>query len=425
MSPGLLPYGPTSLDGTLTADQVLTQSQALAQAEQERIARQAQEASQAAGQAGQQYQQATQQPSPTLNPADVFIPTLLSHIASTIAQDPSYVTRAHEGIKSEQEQLLKNRMQNLQALRDLYGQKADAAEKLGNLQATEGFRTKMSQMDKTLELLKQREHDAAAERAAKAAADRELNMENYRQKNRLDLKRAPGTPDEGSAAAGADLYFPSLVTTTGGGNQFLDLTSVTAKERPAAMQWAQKNGLVAVAANGVDHLRRIQTARDNITAMLAQAQSILPGDPSQRISQYGNRKMSRILQTSEERAAWGTWRISAIEQLTALAGGMGSGLRINKSEIEQAIQNDIPTLNDTYSTALRKANNLRMMLDHTERPLINRDWTGTASGEKPSTETPQAQSQAMVKMRSPKGVLMNVPADQVKDSVAHGYTRVK
>jgi hypothetical protein len=377
------PTSPASLDGTLNGMDAQSQADALAQALQQHLAEQTAQAAQQANQAGQQYQQAASAPPPDLSPLAALIPQLGGNFASVIGRNPEYARQANEDIKGQRSALLKARADNLQALQDTYAQKAQAAKAAGDFEAEQNALVKREQINKTLAGILEQQHHANAldEINARAEAQKRVNA---------------AKPTKAAAPPGD---FSSQVNTTGSGKQFLDLTNVGVKEMADARNWAKANGVPAVSKNGADHLRRIQTARDNIDTMLAQAESILPGTPEERAAKYGNRKMSQILQTNEARAAWNTWRISAIQQLTALAGGMGSGLRINQAEIQQAIANDIPTLNDTYAVALRKANNIRTMLDHTEGPIINTDWRKQGA-------TP---AQAPVAADETKGVLLESP----------------
>jgi len=168
------------LSGTLQAQSVLSMMEQLQQRQQEDLAQRSAELEQQASQAQGQYQQAAAAPEPQLDPADVFVPTLLGHIASIIGQDPGFIQRAQEGIKAKKSDLLKARADNLLALRDVYSQKADEAQQAGDLDSTEKYRRQYETLTKTLDTVNQSRSTAES-------------LENLRHQNRLAEIAARGS----------------------------------------------------------------------------------------------------------------------------------------------------------------------------------------------------------------------------------------
>lgn len=138
-------------DGTLTPEGVLSRYQALQAVHDEELRRKTAEAAQAASGAAQAYGQAAAAPPPELSLGAQFIPTLLSGLASVISQNPSYQKNAREQIAQQKEDLFKARAQNLQSLRDVYMQKADQAQKQGDLETDLKYKEKIHTLDKTME----------------------------------------------------------------------------------------------------------------------------------------------------------------------------------------------------------------------------------------------------------------------------------
>jgi hypothetical protein len=180
-------------------------------------------------------------------------------------------------------------------------------------------------------------------------------------------------------------WIGGLVKTTSSGNKFLDVSELTGKDKGVAMRWAVDNKVTAVGTKELASLQDINTARGNIDDMLGQIQSILPKDAQSRIAQYGNIKLSSLMQTNEARAAFGSWRTAAIRNLRATAGT--TGLRINQKEIELAVKNDIPQITDTWPVAQRKMENIKSMLGRAERPIVTNDWRDGATTT-PTTGAP-------------------------------------
>lgn len=162
------------LSGTLSANQVLSEMERLQRLNQEALARQAQAASQGSQEATSAYQQAAAEPAPQLNPADIFLPTLVGNIASILGGNPDYRQSAQEGIKQKRSELLQARAQNLQALRDTATQKAELAQRAGDLEAQAKAHGDVERLNKTLDvILKQQEQAFHAEQGRLDRASRE------------------------------------------------------------------------------------------------------------------------------------------------------------------------------------------------------------------------------------------------------------
>ncbi len=101
---------------------------------------QVQSAQQDASQAGQQYTDAASAPPPANNPFAELAGNLLPKVASIVSRDPSYAKQGHQDLQDQHTELMQRRVQTLKSLADQYSQKADAAEKLGNLEAQQKFK---------------------------------------------------------------------------------------------------------------------------------------------------------------------------------------------------------------------------------------------------------------------------------------------
>lgn len=141
------------ITGTLTPQGVLSQYQALQAAQDEELRKKSAEAAQAASGAAQAYGQAAAAPPPELGLAAQFVPTLLGGLASILQGNQGPNERAQQGIQQSKAALLQARSQNLQALRDVYSQKADEAQKSGDLETTEKYRSKLESLHRSLEVV--------------------------------------------------------------------------------------------------------------------------------------------------------------------------------------------------------------------------------------------------------------------------------
>jgi len=67
------------------------------------------------------------------------------------------------------------------------------------------------------------------------------------------------------------------------------------------------------------------------------------------------------------------------------------GLRINQSEIQMAIDNDIPKMTDTLPVAQQKLNNLKAFLDNAEQLHLTRNRGNMAQPQQQQPNDPFAQ----------------------------------
>lgn len=337
-----------SLAGTLTDPE---------QQQMEELRQRAAATQQAAQQAGGAYQEAAAAPAPQLPLADIFIPTLLGNIASTIAQQPRYAEEAQKEVQTSRATLMKQRADNLQALRDVYSQKADEAAKAGDLEEQLKNRTLLERTNRL--------HETVLANA-KAAADREARAEEQRQRHldRLAEIAAGKTPAE-------PVDIEPLITETASGRKFVDLGSLTGKEKNAAIAQAGKQGLVALGSVDAVGVRDVDRARRDIDSLERYLGDLLPRDAKGRIAAAPGMKLQKLLQTNEKRAAFKTFRDVAIPTLRAMAGSRG--LRITQQQIELSVQN-LPKDTDTYGTAQRKLQIIRKILNNAEDPLVSRNW---------------------------------------------------
>jgi len=416
---------PASLDNTLSGMDAQSQSDAMAQALQQALAQHAAEAAQQAQQAGQQYQQAASAPLPDINGLQALIPQLFSNVASVIGREPSYRENAQDTIKQQRSDLLKARAENLQALQDTFAQKASAAKAAGDVEAEQNALLKREQISKTLAQLLEKQHHEDA-----------LALEDRKQANSLEQIAARGAQSRQTNAAKPDStssdnmdFLNQSIITTSRGTKILDASGMTPTDMTKAKRWAAENGVRLGDQKTMDKLHNVEGARTNLQAMANQAAEILPPDWKSRIGQYGGITLSNVLHTNPTRSAFNTWRIQAIKQLTAIAGGMGSGLRVNQAEILQAVKNDIPTIHDDLPTAMQKINNVLAMLDRNEDPYLSQDWRKEPSVGTITPQTGGAQAEKPkgpgVRVIGPKGQLREIDAADLPEAIKRGWKRSK
>jgi hypothetical protein len=211
------------------------------------------------------------------------------------------------------------------------------------------------------------------------------------------------------------------VQTTSKGRKYLNLGLYTGNDRNGARTAASKAGAIPVTPDQADSLQQVDNARRNQQDVIAQVTKILPKDAQGRITGFVGRNLSQVFQTEPQRAAFGSWRNSAITTLRAAAGS--KGLRINQAEILMALANDLPTLNDDAATALQKVANINAQLDNVEESILGNRSGSKASGVTAVAPPGGAQKTATLDdinaFAKAKGLTPKQIADQLK---ANGYT---
>ena len=163
------------------------------------------------------------------------------------------------------------------------------------------------------------------------------------------------------------------VRTTLSGKRYIDLGDYqTPTERAKAQASAKAIGVDVVPKEVGMSLQSADTAKQNITAMMAQIESKLPKDAAGRIVAGPGNKLSQYFQTDADLAAFNSWRAGAIQAVQALVE-RGMGFRLNQAEINMIMQNDMPQVTDTLATARRRTQNVLTLLENKENSLLTKD----------------------------------------------------
>lgn len=374
----------STLAGTLTPEGLLSQIQAAQDEANRQVAAQTADASQQAQQAGQAYQQAAAAPVPDLAPTDVALPQLFGRIAEAISQDPTYAAQAQGEIARQRQSLLQTRAANLQALRDTWAAKADAAQKLGDLNLEQQARSKVDTLSKALDVVLQNQHQAftAGQQTANLAQEHANRLseiaaqgEQQRQTQAAGLSAQAGSEDEAS--------FDNATFTTRAGRRVLDLTNFAGKKKDRALNYAAKVGAVPVSAATSSALRTGQEVQAGLDQVEAALSSMLPHQTGAPLKDFLARQAAgasnafqALTQATSPAAAFTNTLPLAIRSLQAVAAGMGSGFRLNQSEINM-IRQRWPRLNDNLETAQAKLRWERWFLGNKESSLLDKDFRVT------------------------------------------------
>jgi hypothetical protein len=339
---------------------------------QSQLSQRAQAAAQAASQAGQAYQGAAQAPSPEPGVADQ-LPGLFSNVASVLSGNQAYGQRAHENLKQRHDTLLQNRLQNLQALKDQFDQKARAAEQIGNLQAAEDARLQSEKFARVHADLLSKRMEAMAKERENAATE----LENQRQKGRVEIQGMKSRAVSAKSAKDTADYFDSLQKTTRNGNAWLDSTNVPPRDKHQMMIYAKDNKRMVVDKGTADRLNAAEEVYSNFDDIEKVLRGFLPATPGGRIESIPKNVWAQITQSDPNIASFSNTQLAAIRNIQALASGIGSGFRLNEQEIKRAIAN-FPKITDDLPTALRRLEWERNFLKSKEHSFFGRNFQAAA-----------------------------------------------
>lgn len=138
---------------------------------------------------------------------------------------------------------------------------------------------------------------------------------------------------------------------------FIPLDQVPDALKDTMKQYAKNSGIPALDANGVSAFRAAQQILNIVDATKALSIRNLGSGVSGRITNTMKNWANSFLQNNPDLSNFAQLSDAASKATTALAGGSGSGFRMNSGIIDNAVKN-MPTANDNLETALSKADAL-------------------------------------------------------------------
>lgn len=144
-----------------------------------------------------------------------------------------------------------------------------------------------------------------------------------------------------------------------------------AASKASALKWGASHGVTVLNQSEGEKMVSIDNAYTNIDKMSSGLSDLLANTKGLNLTE-GLWKSVTGYFGDEGVRSFNAWRTAVINNVQALAGGQGSGLRINQAEIDTALKNDLPIVQglgaDTVASANAKLNRLKDQLD---------SWRGT------------------------------------------------
>lgn len=174
---------------------------------------------------------------------------------------------------------------------------------------------------------------------------------------------------------------PAQVDHMADGTPYVQETKLDARIADYAKSILPSEGIPVLSEQNVGKIQNIDVTKQN----LAQLGSLLPqilqgGLYGRTLGAFGN-LISEQTQSDPNIAAFKVYRDTAINTIQALAGGTGSGFRLNQSEINTATSN-LPSITDNLETAQQKLSLLNGFLQKWENEILpqNNAQAGSQTG---------------------------------------------
>lgn len=195
-------------------------------------------------------------------------------------------------------------------------------------------------------------------------------------KAQADARTAAAAAGVGTTQVGGHTVPQNLVPyfkTSYSNIPYVDLSSATPTDKGKLAQIASQSGFGVLLNSGdASKVGAIADAKTNLASIGDAAAKLLGSSGSGQVgAALKNTFLSSFLPDVK---SFNAWRTAIINNVQALAGGTGSGLRINKAEIDAAMENDLPVITgpnaDSAESAQKKLDILNTQLDNWEKQIL-------------------------------------------------------
>lgn len=201
----------------------------------------------------------------------------------------------------------------------------------------------------------------------------------YQQAQQLYSTQGRGTGGQyGSVSSmGGQQQIPQQLLTylNASGGSFISEDKVPANQQALVKQLAAQNNIPYLNSGDVRAVRDIQYVKQTVGQLDGVVSNILSSGLTGRARGVLLNPIKQFFQTDTDITSFNSYRDTAIKVIQSLAGGEGSGLRLNAAEIATATSN-IPTINDNLETAQKKINVLNTFLDFKLKTIFPNQTTG-------------------------------------------------
>lgn len=140
---------------------------------------------------------------------------------------------------------------------------------------------------------------------------------------------------------------------TQGGYSYINSDLIPSNLQNMAQNVSAQTGIPILTADQVSKAQNIDVTQQNLDQIESVIPQILGSGLAGRLKGLTENQIEQAAQTNPTIASFGVYRDTAINAIQSLAGGSGSGFRLNQAEINTATDN-LPTISDNLETAQSK-----------------------------------------------------------------------
>jgi hypothetical protein len=169
---------------------------------------------------------------------------------------------------------------------------------------------------------------------------------------------------------------PALATLSDG-TPFINQDKIPSQFQALAQLYSSQTGIPILTGDEVTKARSIDITTQNLQQIANTIPQILGSGLGGRIQGVIGNNLQALFQTNPTIASFQTYRDTAINAIQALAGGSGSGFRLNQAEIDTATSN-LPTITDNLETAQNKLAVVQSFVNKWKNELLQNQSSPTS-----------------------------------------------
>lgn len=162
------------------------------------------------------------------------------------------------------------------------------------------------------------------------------------------------------------------------GGQYINANKVPAGQQQIIQNQATQAGIPYLTGDEANKMQNIQVTQANMQQLSQVSSQILGSGLYGRTIGAAWNNIASSLQLNPTVSSFNAYRTLAVNSIQALAGGSGSGFRLNQAEINTA-QSNLPTINDNLQTAQAKMQILNGFLTKWQSELLTGNPNGGGS----------------------------------------------
>lgn len=175
------------------------------------------------------------------------------------------------------------------------------------------------------------------------------------------------------------------------GIQYINANKVPTNQQNFIQQQAAQYGIPYLTSDDITKFQNISVTQQNLNQLSNVIPQILSSGIAGRIQGLTVNQIENLTETNPLISSFANYRDTALNTIQALAGGSGSGFRLNQAEIDVATSN-LPEITDNSETAQAKLAVLNSFLSKWSNELLTGNPADTSGTTLPGNSSSSAAS---------------------------------